>query len=105
MQKPLHPNKLRILVKEAGLTMREVHRETEIPESTLRWWASGHGVIPKEERVTLARLIGCTTQDLAPIHAEEVVGKSWCPAPEPFLSVISARLCLCVRLKVLQLLQ
>lgn len=71
MQKPLHPNKLRILVKEAGLTMREVHRETEIPESTLRWWASGHGVIPKEERVTLARLIGCTTQDLAPIHVEE----------------------------------
>jgi transcriptional regulator with XRE-family HTH domain len=71
MQKPPYPNRLRILVKEAGLTIREVHRETDIPEGTLRWWASGNGVIPKEERVVLAQFIGCDIHDLAPIHEEE----------------------------------
>lgn len=66
MQKPSYPNRLRVLIKEAGLTIREIHRESGIPESTLRWWASGNGVIPKEERATLARFIGCNIQDLAP---------------------------------------
>jgi transcriptional regulator with XRE-family HTH domain len=70
MQKALYPNQLRAVVKDAGLTMREVHRQTGIPESTLRWWASGHGVIPKEERATLARLIGCESHDLAPLHGQ-----------------------------------
>lgn len=70
MQKTPYPNKLRALVKEAGLNIREVHRETGIPESTLRWWAGGNGVIPKEERALLARLIGCDSHDLAPIHEE-----------------------------------
>ncbi len=71
MQKTPHPNRLRTLVKEAGLNIREVHRETGIPESTLRWWASGNGVIPKEERAVLAHLIGCDVSDLMPIHGEE----------------------------------
>lgn len=68
MQKPPYPNKLKTLVKEAGLTMREVHRETTIPEGTLRWWASGNGVIPKDGRVILAQVIGCEVQDLAPLY-------------------------------------
>ncbi len=71
MQKAPYPNRLRALVKEAGLNMREVHRETGIPESTLRWWARGDGVIPKEERTLLAHIIGCALHDLAPMHEEE----------------------------------
>lgn len=66
MQKAQHPNKLRVLLRAAGLTIREVHRETTIPESTLYYWAAGHGVIPKEDRTTLARVIGCFPHDLAP---------------------------------------
>jgi NUDIX domain-containing protein len=73
MQKTPHPNRLRALVKEAGLNIREVHRETKIPESTLHWWAAGNGVIPKEERAILAHLIGCTIHDLAPIREEETM--------------------------------
>src|SRR5438046_5321126 len=65
-QKAQHPNRLRALLREAGLTMREVHREATIPESTLYYWAAGHGVIPKEDRMTLACVIGCFPHDLAP---------------------------------------
>jgi hypothetical protein len=56
----------------AGLNIREVHRETGIPEGTLRHWAAGDVVIPKKDRPLLARVIGCNIQDLAPIyeHAE-----------------------------------
>lgn len=66
MQKAQHPNRLRALLREAGLTIREVHRETSIPESTIYYWAAGHGVIPKEERMALAQVIGCFPHDLAP---------------------------------------
>lgn len=66
MQKTQHPNRLRALLREAGLTIREVHRETTIPESTLYYWTAGHGVIPKEDRMTLAHVIGCFPHDLAP---------------------------------------
>lgn len=68
MQKMQYPNKLRALIKEAGLNIREVHRETGIPESTLRWWANGNGVIPSRERIILARLIECDIHDLAPLQ-------------------------------------
>src|SRR5947208_1669995 len=61
-----HPNRLRPLLRNAGLTIREVHRETNIPESTLYYWAAGHGIIPKEDRITLANIIGCFPYDLAP---------------------------------------
>jgi tetratricopeptide (TPR) repeat protein len=68
MQRAQHPNKLRALLREAGLTVREIHRETTIPESTIYYWAAGHGVIPKEDRLTLARVIGCFPHDLAPYY-------------------------------------
>jgi len=32
----------------------------------LYYWAAGHGVIPKEDRITLAHVIGCSILDLAP---------------------------------------
>lgn len=66
MRKAQHPNRLRALLREAGLTIREVHRETTIPESTLYYWAAGRGIIPKEDRVVLAHMIGCFPHDLAP---------------------------------------
>jgi len=72
MQKMPYPNRLRALIKDAGLNIREVHRETGIPESTLRWWASGNGVIPSRERATLARVIACDIHDLAPLHGNEL---------------------------------
>lgn len=73
MQKPPYPNRLRALAKEAGLNIREVHRQTKIPESTLRWWASGNGVIPSRDRATIARLLGCDIHDLAPFPESELM--------------------------------
>lgn len=66
IQHSKHPNRLRALIREAGLNIREVHRETGIPESTLHYWAAGHGIIPREDRSTLACIIGCSPSDLAP---------------------------------------
>ena len=65
-QKGQHPNRFRALLRNAGLSIREIHRETAIPESTLYYWAAGNGVIPKEDRTMLAKLIGCLPHDLAP---------------------------------------
>jgi len=73
MKQARYPNRLKSLVKEAGLNIREVHQETKIPESTLHYWAAGYGVIPKKDRAVLAQVIGCSVIDLAPNHAEEMV--------------------------------
>ena len=50
MQKKFYLTRRRELIKLAGLTFQEVHRETDIPESTFRWYA---GVIPLRDGVLL----------------------------------------------------
>lgn len=68
---PKYPNRLRACLKQEGYTVREVARETAIPEGTLRHWAAGDHVIPHAERARLAQVIGCTVEDLAPRRADE----------------------------------
>src|SRR5581483_1429155 len=72
MQKALYPNNLKLLVKEAGLNIRGLSRDTGIPEGTLRDWARGARVIPQKDRATLAQAIGCDVHDLAPNHKSDV---------------------------------
>ena len=67
MQEAQHPNRFIVLIKEAGLTLREVARETGLPEGTLRHYAAGELVIPKNTRAVLAHIIGCDARDLAPL--------------------------------------
>jgi hypothetical protein len=43
---PKYPNRLRAYIQQEGYTIREVARETAIPESTLRHWVAGDQVIP-----------------------------------------------------------
>jgi hypothetical protein len=69
MQEAQHPNRLTVLIKEAGLTLREVAREARLPEGTLRHYAAGELVIPKNTRAVLAHVIGCDARDLAPLYA------------------------------------
>lgn len=59
------PNRLRDLKNYAGYTWQELADETNIPEGTLRRWASG-GIIPHQARLILAPVIGCEVCDLAP---------------------------------------
>lgn len=66
MQDVPHPNKLRMLLAVAGLNQREAARESDIPEGTLRHYVAGEQIIPRKDRVKLAQVIGCDTQDLAP---------------------------------------
>ncbi len=63
---PKYPNALRVCIKQAGYSFREVSRETAIPESTLYSWASGKHVIPHASREQLAHVIGCAVEELAP---------------------------------------
>jgi tetratricopeptide (TPR) repeat protein len=69
LEEPKHPNRLRILVKQAHYRMREIHQETGIPESTLYAWAAGKYIIPAEERIMLAQLLRCSVSDLAPLYS------------------------------------
>jgi lambda repressor-like predicted transcriptional regulator len=71
MQEARHPNRLTALIKEAGLTVREIARETNLPEGTLRHYAAGDFVIPKNIRAVLAQMIGCDIEDLAPLYAPQ----------------------------------
>ena len=63
-----YPNNLRALIKDMGYTFREVSRETDLPQSSLRRWASGKTPIPHYAREKLARLLCCSVEDLAPRH-------------------------------------
>ena len=64
---PKYHNALRVCIKQAGYTFREVSEEAAIPKSTLFGWAAGKRVIPPAERERLAQVIGCTAEELAPM--------------------------------------
>ena len=61
MQEAQHPNKLKGLLALAGLTQREVARESGIPEGTLRHYVAGTHIIPRRDRFKLAEIIGSCT--------------------------------------------
>ena len=61
-----YPNELRTCIKLAGFSVRGVSKETKIPESTLHDWAAGNRVIPHNERMAIADLLGCSIECLAP---------------------------------------
>ena len=61
-----YPNELRTCIKLAGFSVRGVSKETKIPESTLHDWAAGNRVIPHNERMAIAELLGCSIECLAP---------------------------------------
>lgn len=63
---PKYPNRLRVCLKQAGYTLREIAEETDIPYGTLLRWSAGRQIIPQRERERLADLIGCSVEDLAP---------------------------------------
>lgn len=73
MQEVRSPNRLKKLLRDAGFTQREVSQETGIPEPTLRHYIAGDCVIPRSARMELARVIGCTVQDLAPVHEQREI--------------------------------
>lgn len=70
-QEQPHPNRLRELLIHAGLTLRETAQEAGVVERTLRRYANGEQVIPRRDRVNLARVIGCEIADLAPQEARK----------------------------------
>ncbi len=63
---PLYPNSLRTLIETAGYSFKEVAKEANVSERTLYYWAAGHRVIPHQDRIALAHVLGCTVEDLTP---------------------------------------
>jgi Helix-turn-helix domain len=63
---PKYPNRLRAYIKQEGYTIREVAREADIPEGTLRHWVAGRQIIPHAFRERLAQVIGCPVEELVP---------------------------------------
>ena len=70
-ESPLYPNCLRALIEKAGYSFKEVSKEAHISERTLYYWAAGERIIPRDDRATLARVIGCTAEDLAPCQMSQ----------------------------------
>jgi tetratricopeptide (TPR) repeat protein/lambda repressor-like predicted transcriptional regulator len=66
LQVPSYPNELRVHIRKAGYSFREVSQETGVPESTLYDWAAGNRPIPHTERKIFAHLLGCPIEVLAP---------------------------------------
>lgn len=63
---PRYPNALRTLIETAGYSFKEVAKKVNISERALYYWAAGHRVIPHQDRVILAQVLGCAIEDLAP---------------------------------------
>lgn len=61
-----YPNHLRVLIKQAGLTVKEVAEESGIPLRTLFDYCSGKVPIPRRKLEDIALVIGCSPQYIAP---------------------------------------
>ena len=63
---PSYLNSLRKHIEMAGYTFKEVAQKASISQRTLYYWASGHRIIPHQDRAVLAQILGCSTEDLMP---------------------------------------
>lgn len=61
-----YPNRLKEIIKQTGLTIKEVADETKIPLRTLSEYCSGKVPIPRKRLEDIAHIIGCPTSDLVP---------------------------------------
>jgi tetratricopeptide (TPR) repeat protein len=55
-----YPNYLRKLIKEAGLTIKDVAEETGIPLRTLFEYCKGNIPVPRKRREDIAAVLGCS---------------------------------------------
>lgn len=65
-----YPNNLKLAMKQAGFTVKEVAEETAIPLRTLSDYCAGNVPIPRKRLDELANVIGCSTSDLVPAFSE-----------------------------------
>lgn len=64
-----YPNRLKEAIKLAGLTIKEVADETNIPLRTLTDYCAGKVPVPRKKLEDIALVIGCSSQTLVPAIA------------------------------------
>ncbi len=77
---PKYPNSLRVCIKQAGYTFREVSEEAAIPKSTLFGWAAG---IAQSWRTNRERTYQDYLDDLLKYHEQQAEGSLDTEAEEP----------------------
>ncbi|MBE3561253.1 MAG: helix-turn-helix transcriptional regulator [Ktedonobacteraceae bacterium] len=65
-KEPRYPNQLRNLIVTSGYTFKEISEETGISLSALFIYARGERAIPHSSRLAIARVIGCSVDELVP---------------------------------------
>lgn len=65
-----YPNSLKLAMKQAGFTVKEVAEETAIPLRTLSDYCAGNVPIPRKRLEEIAHVIGCSPSDLIPTFSE-----------------------------------
>jgi len=63
---PKYPNHIKEYIHTAGYTIREITVELQIPERTMRDYLTGRTAMPREYLEALARVLGCTCEDILP---------------------------------------
>jgi tetratricopeptide (TPR) repeat protein len=61
---PKYPNRIKEQIHAAGYTIREITEELNIAERTMRDYLTGRTAIPRVYLESLARVLGCTCEEL-----------------------------------------
>jgi hypothetical protein len=62
---PNYPNRIKACIHAAGYKIREITRELDIPERTMRSYMAGQTPMPRDYLEAIAHIIGCSVRDLS----------------------------------------
>ncbi len=62
---PNYPNRIKACIHAAGYKIREITRELDIPERTMRSYLAGQTPMPRDYLEAIAHIIGCSVRDLS----------------------------------------
>jgi tetratricopeptide (TPR) repeat protein len=62
---PKYPNRIKAAIRVAGYKVQEITEELNIPERTMRAYLSGQRPMPRKQLEALARLVGCSVENLS----------------------------------------
>lgn len=62
---PKYPNRIKTFIRAAGYKVQEITEELNLPERTMRAYLSGQLPMPRKYLEAIARMIGCSIEDLS----------------------------------------
>jgi tetratricopeptide (TPR) repeat protein len=72
---PNYPNRIKACIHAAGYKIREITRDLDIPERTMRSYLAGRTPMPRDYLEAIAHIIGCSVRDLSVGELEKGVDR------------------------------